>query len=251
MQQRGRHQRSPRTMGCAVACLRPEVGGDAAKGARPRPKHNGTHVPTPSEDEHNRITSWVVMLLLLPLTFPLLVHFTDVHNRQTAQHPMTHIDGPGCAPTKQRPSRRGHADRGRRPKKPAIDDKTGRPAASTSPQATPADGDLATVCPRVTAYGHRQPVPNVALNSPSGHRMFQGLVRGPSERGGGSPCVTFRLVVAPLRGPGQSPVLPFACCVGSLRSVGRCGRCSCWCRFRAPPPSPPPGRPTYAQPLPP
>ena len=47
-----------------------------------------------------------------------------------------------------------------------------------------------------------------------------------------APCVTFRRVVAPLRGPGQSPVLPFACCVGSLRSVGRCGRCSCWCRFR-------------------
>ena len=46
------------------------------------------------------------------------------------------------------------------------------------------------------------------------------------------PCVTFRLVVAPLRGPGRSPVLPFACCVGSLLSVGRCGRCSCWCRFR-------------------
>ena len=46
------------------------------------------------------------------------------------------------------------------------------------------------------------------------------------------PCVTFRRVVAPLRGPGQSPVLPFACCAGSLRSVGRCGRCSCWCRFR-------------------
>ena len=46
------------------------------------------------------------------------------------------------------------------------------------------------------------------------------------------PCVTFRLVVVSLRGPGQSPVLPFACCVGSLRSGGRCGRCSCWCRFR-------------------
>ena len=46
-----------------------------------------------------------------------------------------------------------------------------------------------------------------------------------------SPCVTFRLVVAPLRGPGRSPVLPFACCVGSLLSVGRCGWCSCWCRF--------------------
>ena len=47
-----------------------------------------------------------------------------------------------------------------------------------------------------------------------------------------TPCVTFRLVVAPLRGPGQSPVLPSACCVRSLLSVGRCGRCSCWCRFR-------------------
>ena len=47
-----------------------------------------------------------------------------------------------------------------------------------------------------------------------------------------SPCVTFRLVVAPLQGPGQSPVLPFACCVGLLLSVARCGRCSCWCRFR-------------------
>ena len=46
------------------------------------------------------------------------------------------------------------------------------------------------------------------------------------------PCVTFRLVVVPLRGPGQSPVLPFACCVGLLLSASRCGWCSCWCRFR-------------------
>ena len=52
------------------------------------------------------------------------------------------------------------------------------------------------------------------------------------EEGGGIPRVTFRRVVVSLRGPGQSPVLPFACCVGSLRSVGRCGRCSCWCPFR-------------------
>ena len=37
------------------------------------------------------------------------------------------------------------------------------------------------------------------------------------------PCVTVRRVAISLRGPGQSPV-PFACCVGSLRSVGRCGR---------------------------
>ena len=44
--------------------------------------------------------------------------------------------------------------------------------------------------------------------------------------------VTFRRGVVSLRGPGQSPVLPFACGVGSLRSVGRCGRCSCWCCFR-------------------
>ena len=52
------------------------------------------------------------------------------------------------------------------------------------------------------------------------------------------PRVTFRRVVAPLRGPGQFPVLHFACCVGSLLSVGRCGRCSCWCCFRPPPPPP-------------
>ena len=52
----------------------------------------------------------------------------------------------------------------------------------------------------------------------------------PSPRNPPPPRVTVRRVVAPLRGPGQSPGLPFACCVGSLRSVGRCGRCSCWCR---------------------
>ena len=45
--------------------------------------------------------------------------------------------------------------------------------------------------------------------------------------------MTFRRVVVPLPGFGQSPVLPFACCVGSLRSVGRCSRCSCWCRLRS------------------
>ena len=55
---------------------------------------------------------------------------------------------------------------------------------------------------------------------------------GPTHPDSGPPRVTFRRVVVPLRGPGQSPVLPFACCVGSLLSDGRCGRCSCWCRFR-------------------
>ena len=56
--------------------------------------------------------------------------------------------------------------------------------------------------------------------------------REAQHRGRNPPRVTFRLVVVPLRGPGQSPVLPFACCIGSLLSVGRCGRCCCWCRFR-------------------
>ena len=68
---------------------------------------------------------------------------------------------------------------------------------------------------------------------PSGGRMPCGLWWWLiSSRTPPLPCVTFCRVVAPLRGPGQSPVLPFACCVGSLRSVGRCGRCSCWCHFR-------------------
>ena len=34
-------------------------------------------------------------------------------------------------------------------------------------------------------------------------------------------------------GPWDSHPL-FPCCVGSLLSVGRCGRCSCWCRSRSP-----------------
>ena len=46
------------------------------------------------------------------------------------------------------------------------------------------------------------------------------------------PCVTLRRVAVSSRGPRQSPVLSFACCVGSLRFVDRCRLCSCWCRFR-------------------
>ena len=45
--------------------------------------------------------------------------------------------------------------------------------------------------------------------------------------------MTFRRVAVSLLGPGQSPVLPFVCCVESLRSDGRCGLCCCWCQFRA------------------
>ena len=46
-----------------------------------------------------------------------------------------------------------------------------------------------------------------------------GRANGPPWTAKGSwssvpPCVTFRRVAVSLRGPGQSPVLPFACCVG-------------------------------------
>ena len=43
--------------------------------------------------------------------------------------------------------------------------------------------------------------------------------------------MTFRRVAVSLRGPGQSPVLPFVCCVGSLCFLGHCGLSSCWCRI--------------------
>ena len=66
----------------------------------------------------------------------------------------------------------------------------------------------------------------VALGGGGLCRLSFLLMQGEAAR----PRVTFRRVAVPLRGPGQSPV-PFACCVGSLRFVGRCGRCSCWCRF--------------------
>ena len=49
---------------------------------------------------------------------------------------------------------------------------------------------------------------------------------GPTPTQPPPPRVTFRRVVVSLWGPGRSLVLPFACCVGSLRFVGRCGRCS-------------------------
>ena len=43
--------------------------------------------------------------------------------------------------------------------------------------------------------------------------------------------MTFCRVAVSLRGPGRSPVLPFACCVWLPRSVTRCSRCSRWCRL--------------------
>ena len=85
---------------------------------------------------------------------------------------------------------------------------------------------------------HTRIVQNALASGPHGGRTRRKLLQEAGGRGHRGPflnplCdVTFRWVVASLRGPGQSPVLPFACCVGSLLSVGRCGRCSCWWRFR-------------------
>ena len=80
-------------------------------------------------------------------------------------------------------------------------------------------------------------VPKIAQINISFCKFHRFPPRNPGPMSGGAfdpppPRVTFRRVAVSLRGPGQSPVLPSACCVGSLRSVGRCGRCSCWCRSR-------------------
>ena len=101
------------------------------------------------------------------------------------------------------------------------------------------NGSRRTRAPPFTLPRHFRS-PNAGPFVQSSGRAGQGrFVRAPRQgsfQGGGgvcppSPCVTFRLVVVSLRGPGQSPILPFACCVGLLRSVGCCGRCSCWRRF--------------------
>ena len=77
-------------------------------------------------------------------------------------------------------------------------------------------------------HRHLQRCPGPCIQCmPNGHSAG-----GQQEAHPPPPRVTCRPVFVSLRGPGQSPVLPFACCVGLLRSVGRCGRCSCWCRFR-------------------
>ena len=49
--------------------------------------------------------------------------------------------------------------------------------------------------------------------------IFGGVPVPPTTAGGGGASIPVSL-----RGPGQSPVLSFACCVGSLLSVGCCGR---------------------------
>ena len=68
------------------------------------------------------------------------------------------------------------------------------------------------------------------------HWHIRLLLGDPRERGVGArlgpwpaPADPFRPVVVSVRGPEQSPILPFVCCVGSLPSDGGCGLCSCWC----------------------
>ena len=77
--------------------------------------------------------------------------------------------------------------------------------------------------PNVCVYQNRPKKIFPIVNFVMSHCGYFGLEGG--VQGGLPPCVTFRLVVVPLRGPGRSPVLPFACCVRSLLSVGRCGGC--------------------------
>ena len=54
-------------------------------------KHKTMHLLTPCKDGHNIIISCVVKLLLLLVTFPLFVHFIDIHDCQMAQCLITHI----------------------------------------------------------------------------------------------------------------------------------------------------------------
>ena len=112
---------------------------------------------------------------------------------------------------------------------------------------TPPAQPISTVPVRPSPHSHLRPPSTTPppekkpgdfdrhIGLPPSQAICPCAVKRPPLRDLPPPCVTFRLVVAPLRGPRQSPVLPFACCVGLLLSVGRCGRCSC-----CPPPPPRP-----------
>ena len=123
-----------------------------------------------------------------------------------------------CAPRPRRPASAANGQGGR--------SRTQRDAPPPPPPPTPPP-ESATEASSI----------GVRWGGPARQHRRQGRQSIRRDTGGGGvvkrpPCVTFRRAVVSLRGPGQSPVLPFACCVGSLRSVGRCGRCSCWCHFR-------------------
>ena len=90
-----RHDAAGCTMLQAVGGGYPDLP-KTAKVANPRTKNKGMHFLTPCKDEDNRIISWVVMLLLLLLTFPLFVHFIDIHDCQMPQNLSTHIETIMC-----------------------------------------------------------------------------------------------------------------------------------------------------------
>ena len=94
----------PRKMCCAAACcgMLQAVGGGnlifqkASKVANRHIKHKRMHLLTPCKDGHNIIISCMVKLLLLLVTFPLFVHFIDIHDCQMAQCLITLIETIVC-----------------------------------------------------------------------------------------------------------------------------------------------------------
>ena len=59
-------------------------------------KHKTMHLLTPCNDGHNIIISYVVKLLLRLVTFPLFVHFIDIHDCQMVQCLIIHIETIVC-----------------------------------------------------------------------------------------------------------------------------------------------------------
>ena len=142
------HQRSTREICCPAACggMLQAVGGrypnfpKALKVAKPRTKHKEVHLPTPCKHERNRMTSWVVLLLLLLLTFPLFVHSIDIHDCQMAQRLTPHIKTIMCLVVSQQTE--GPLDMActwKAVDKKKIDDKKGKSAAYTSHKASLAE----------------------------------------------------------------------------------------------------------------
>ena len=146
---------------------------------------------------------------------------------------------------------------GRNPRTPTAALQPPQPLPQPPPSPPPSSNAQASPCGGPGQYNeanpHQMPSKRASntVHGPLKHaHRNRCFTASSSARVAPPPRVTVRRVVVPLRGPGQSPVLPFACCVGSLRSVGRCGRCSCWCRCRvrgaqrlvyAPPTAVPPG----------
>ena len=100
-----------------------------------------------------------------------------------------------------------------------------------SPQPTPMPASL-PASPACLGFRLRAPVvPPKLLNIFTIGTFSEGWCSsGPLNPPTPTPCVTFRRIVVPLRSLDSHPFFPSH--AASLLSVGRCGRCSCWCRFR-------------------